>query len=105
MSAIHATSNSLTFGIIGDFGYGNAASEQAAKSLHAQKPTFIISVGDNNYPDGCRNTFDKHVGKLYSKYIGNYQGQYGNGSPVNLFCPTLGNHDWQAQTKYPINQT
>jgi tartrate-resistant acid phosphatase type 5 len=59
-------------------------------------PDFVITTGDNNYPDGAADTIDKRIGKYYSQFIGDYKGTYGNGSDVNRFWPSLGNHDWHS---------
>lgn len=87
-----------TFGIIGDFGGNNPGSKAVAHAIKKKQPAYIITVGDNNYPRGCQATIDENIGQYYSKYIGDYQGSYGKGATENAFYPTLGNHDWDAQT-------
>ena len=59
-------------------------------------PDFVITTGDNNYPKGAAKTIDRNIGRYYSAFIGNYQGQYGSGSATNRFWPSLGNHDWSS---------
>jgi glucose/arabinose dehydrogenase len=51
-------------------------------------------LGDNNYPDGAADTIDENIGQYYHEYIYPYAGEYGEGSDINRFFPTLGNHDW-----------
>lgn len=89
----------ISFAVIGDYGENNDDEERVAELIDEAAPDFILTLGDNNYDDGCWDTIDKNVGKYYSKYIGNYQGDYGNGATVNRFFPTLGNHDWYAKHK------
>ena len=83
----------VRFAVIGDYGADNANEARVAALVDSWSPDFVITVGDNNYPDGEATTIDENVGKHYSRYIGNYVGAYGPGSPVNRFWPTLGNHD------------
>ena len=62
---------------------------------------FVITVGDNNYPDGASSTMDRNVGQYYHAYIYPYTGGYGDGSDINRFFPTLGNHDWTSPGGQP----
>jgi hypothetical protein len=84
------------FAVIGDYGEDSANEARVAALIAGWNPDFVITTGDNNYPSGEANTIDKNVGKYYSQFIGNYQGQFGDGSPVNRFWPSIGNHDWQS---------
>lgn len=87
------------FAVIGDYGNNSKNERNIAKRVHAVDPDYVITLGDNNYPDGCWKTIDKNIGKYYSSFIGNYQGEYGEGSAVNRFYPSIGNHDWNAKDK------
>lgn len=82
--------------VIGDYGSGSSSEAQVAHLVKSHQPESIITVGDNNYPMGCQETIDEHIGQFYSAYIGHYEGKYGSGSPTNHFFPSLGNHDWYA---------
>lgn len=88
--------DATVFAVIGDYGYDSAGEAKVATILKSKQPQFILTLGDNNYEQGCWKTIDKNIGKYYQEYIGNYQGKYGNGSEMNRFFPTLGNHDWIA---------
>ena len=88
--------NSIRFAVVGDYGSNSAGEGQVATLIHGWNPAFVITTGDNNYPKGATATIDRNIGKYYSRYIGNYQGQYGGGSATNRFWPSLGNHDWRA---------
>jgi hypothetical protein len=57
---------------------------------------FVITLGDNNYQFGRAATIDDNIGRHYQRFIGNYRGEYGPGSSINRFFPTLGNHDWRT---------
>jgi hypothetical protein len=64
-------------------------------------PDFIITTGDNNYPDGEADTIDEHIGQYFHDYIAPYKGSYGEGAQENRFFPSLGNHDWHAKDAQP----
>jgi hypothetical protein len=88
--------------IIGDFGvaaYGGPyiESEASVAALIATwSPEIIVTLGDNNYPDGLATTIDMNIGQFYSSYIHPYTGVYGEGATENRFFPCLGNHDWNS---------
>lgn len=87
---------SYRFAVIGDYGSNSAEEAQVATLVASWNPDFVITTGDNNYPDGETETIDENIGQYYSQFIGNYQGDYGSGSPTNRFWPSLGNHDWNS---------
>ena len=82
------------FAVIGDFGVGNEAEAKVAELVRAERPDFIITTGDNNYPDGEAETIDRNIGRFYHDFIHPYVGRYGAGATENRFFPSLGNHDW-----------
>ena len=86
---------------IGDYGKDNSGEAAVAKMIRGWKPSYITTVGDNNYPSGAASTIDRNVGKYFAGFIGNYHGSYGPGSSTNLFYPTLGNHDWDTSGAAP----
>ena len=90
----------ITVGIIGDYGaaYAGAVStsnEQAVANLvKSWNPDFIITTGDNNYPNGEASTIDTNIGQFFHEFIYPYVGTYGAGATSNRFFPCIGNHDW-----------
>jgi tartrate-resistant acid phosphatase type 5 len=87
------------FALIGDYGSDDANERMVANFVITNlQPEFIVTLGDNNY--GTATEYDQTVGKYYSRYIGNYAGVYGAGSPTNRFFPALGNHDYFDLTGY-----
>lgn len=86
------------FAVIGDYGSNTINEARVAALVAGWNPDFVITTGDNNYPKGAAATIDRNIGKYYSPFIGNYQGQYGSGSATNRFWPSLGNHDWSSIT-------
>jgi tartrate-resistant acid phosphatase type 5 len=91
----------VRFAVIGDYGEGNQAEEDVANLVKSWNPDFIITVGDNNYPDGAAETIDDRVGRFYHQYIFPYTGAFGPGGDVNRFFPTLGNHDYSTARAQP----
>ncbi len=85
----------LLFAVIGDYGQGESNDAfKVAEMIDGWKVDFIVTTGDNNYPDGEAKTIDDNIGQFYHRYIGNYKGEYNRGSETNRFFPALGNHDW-----------
>ena len=89
---------SVTFAVIGDFGSNDANEAAVANLVKSWNPNFIVTVGDNNYPDGEAATIDANIGKYYHEYIYPYTGAYGAGATTNRFWPSVGNRDWENQT-------
>ena len=89
------------FAVIGDFGLSGTTEEDVANLINSWNVDFIITLGDNNYPDGKASTIDENIGQYYHQYIYPYIGSYGEGSDVNRFFPSLGNHDWHTNPPQP----
>lgn len=87
---------SVRFAVIGDYGVDTTNEARVALLVKSYHPQFILTVGDNNYPNGEASTIDANIGKYYAEYIGGYRGAYGRGSPTNRFWPTMGNHEWYS---------
>ncbi len=90
------TAAPLRFAVIGDYGSGDHGEEDVANLVKSWSPEFIITTGDNNYPNGSAKTIDEHIGRYYYEFIAPYQGKYGQGAQINRFFPSLGNHDWDT---------
>src|SRR5437764_3914127 len=97
---------SARLAIIGDFSSDvqTAPTRDVANLVKSWSPDAVVTVGDNNYPDGAASTIDANVGQWYQQYIAPYKGTYGTGSPdgVNRFWPALGNHDWNTTGAKPF---
>jgi hypothetical protein len=91
----------LAFAVIGDFGADTPAEAEVAALVKSWNPAFIITTGDNNYPDGAASSIDANIGKFYAEFIGHYTGRFGAGSSENRFWPSPGNHDWRAPALEP----
>jgi tartrate-resistant acid phosphatase type 5 len=93
-TAVPTAPPAARFAVIGDFGLEGEPAAAVAALVASWAPDFVVSTGDNNYPDGLAETIDRNVGQYYSAYIGDYRGAFGPGAAENRFWPVLGNHDW-----------
>lgn len=100
-TATPTAEDTARFAIIGDFGDNNKAEGDVAAMIASWNPDFVVTAGDNNYPDGAASTIDGNIGKYYNPYIYPYLGKYGAGGSTNRFFPALGNHDWKTDSAKP----
>ncbi len=91
----------LRFAVIGDYGTGEQPEADVAALVKSWNPEFIITTGDNNYPDGAASTIDQNIGQFFHEFIFPYKGGYGDGALENRFFPSLGNHDWRSEDAQP----
>ena len=91
----------LRFAVIGDFGTAGDAEADVAALVKSWGVDFVVTVGDNNYPDGEAKTIDRNIGQYYADYIFPYEGEYGPGATENRFWPALGNHDLNTDDGQP----
>lgn len=98
-SSAHAQSERIVFAVIGDYGIAGQPLLDVSNLIKSWNPDFIVTVGDNNYPDGAAWTIDDNIGQYFHEYIYKYKGKYGSGSPTRRFYPSLGNHDWTTGAK------
>jgi hypothetical protein len=91
----------VRFAVIGDYGLAGQPAADVSRLVKSWNPDFIITTGDNNYPDGAAETIDENIGQYYHEFISPYRGAYGPGGLTNRFFPTLGNHDYQTLNAQP----
>jgi predicted MPP superfamily phosphohydrolase len=92
---------SLNFLLMGDFGrYGQFFQKEVAKQMGRAATTlssdFVISVGDNFYPNGVQSTQD------YS-WIASFENVYTDYSLQNDWYVVLGNHDYRGNIQAEID--
>ncbi len=96
---------STRIAVIGDFSSDvqTAPTRDVAALVKSWAPGDVVTVGDNNYPDGAADTIDQNIGQWYHSFIAPYKGTYGAGPAdgQNHFWPSLGNHDWNTGTDQP----
>ena len=92
--------DSIIFAVIGDYGGGGYDTYQVAEMVKSWEPDFILTTGDNNYPDGEQESFEDNISDYYGDFIFNFDAsQYDrcNGAAfsdsINRFFPSPGNHD------------
>ncbi len=93
--------DTLSFAVIGDYGSEGQPLAEVAQLIRSWNPHLIITLGDNNYPDGEASTIDRNIGQYFHDFIYPYQGSYGAGADSNRFFPSLGNHDWRTSNAQP----
>lgn len=91
----------VRFAVIGDYGGGGKPEADVATLVKGWDLDFVITTGDNNYPDGASSTIDENIGQFYHEFIYPYSGDYGEGADANRFFPSLGNHDWRPSGAQP----
>jgi hypothetical protein len=91
----------VRFATIGDYGTDDGDEQDVSDLVKGWSPDFVITLGDNNYPDGEAATIDVNIGQYYAELIGDYVGNFGPGSATNRFWPSPGNHDWHAPNLQP----
>jgi hypothetical protein len=72
----------FTFAVVGDFGSGNANEAAVASLIGSWRPDFVLTVGDNAYPDGSPGLLDRDIFRPYAAVM-----------RESGWFPALGNHD------------
>lgn len=93
--------HALRLAVIGDYGVDTEEAHHVAQLVKSWNPHYVLTTGDNNYPSGEAATIDQNIGAKYHEFIAPYKGNFGQGSDMNRFFPTLGNHDWISSGAQP----
>jgi hypothetical protein len=75
----------FTFAVVGDYGSGTENETAVASLIGSWHPDFVLTVGDNAYPEGSAGLLDRDI--------------FGPYAPVmreSAWFPALGNHDVRA---------
>ncbi len=80
----------FTFAVVGDFGSGNANETAVASLIRSWRPDFVLTVGDNAYPEGSAALLDRDVFGPYAALMRRA-----------AWFPALGNHDVKADGGRP----
>lgn len=104
----------IRFAVIGDYGStaqgqsDGLSEKQVADMVKTWGPSFVITLGDNNYECGEASTIVQNIGQYYCDFIynpGAPAGQVCAGKAAdkktNYFFPALGNHDWYTPNARP----
>ncbi|MCC9043571.1 metallophosphoesterase [Myroides sp. M-43] len=93
--------NSFNFVVLGDFGrvgdyYQKNVARELGNAMVVIDGEFVVSVGDNFYPNGVGSTQDYH-------WISSYESIYTNPSLYANWYVALGNHDYQGSVQAQID--
>lgn len=80
----------FTFLAFGDYGSDNDPQRRMRDQMERESFQFIVTTGDNAYPEGEYGEFDHHVFRVYDEIF----------PRVGLF-PSLGNHDYLTDDAGP----
>lgn len=99
-TVMHIDADSISFAVIGDFGFSGEGERTVAEMVKSWKPDFIVTTGDNNYGPEDLEGYSYHIGQYYGDYIYNFDvsDEYrcfgkANREKQNRFFPSPGNHD------------
>jgi tartrate-resistant acid phosphatase type 5 len=97
-----AAASDLAFLVLGDWGTGSSGQRQVAaqmaKSAEAMGARFVITTGDNFYPNGVKSVDDTHW-----KYT--FEDVYAAPSLTIPWYAALGNHDHQGNVNAQVEYT
>jgi len=97
-----ATSADLNFLVVGDWGTGSSdqhkVATQMAKTAEAIGARFVISAGDNFYPDGVANLDDP-------QWTAKFEDAYGASTLRVPWYVVLGNHDHKGNVEAQVDYT
>jgi hypothetical protein len=80
----------FTFAVVGDYGSGTSNETAVASLIDSWHPDFVLTVGDNAYPEGSKQLLDRDI-----------FGPYGAVMRESAWFPALGNHDVKADDGRP----
>ncbi|HJU37688.1 MAG TPA: metallophosphoesterase [Gaiellaceae bacterium] len=80
----------FTFAVVGDFGSGTSNEAAVASLIRSWHPDFVLTVGDNAYPQGSKDLLDRDI-----------FGPYAAAMRESAWFPALGNHDVKADDGKP----
>jgi hypothetical protein len=88
--AAPARAGRFSFAVVGDFGSGNSNETAVASLIESWHPDFVLTVGDNAYPQGSPELLDRDIFGPYAAVM-----------RESAWFPALGNHDVKANGGKP----
>lgn len=88
--AAPARASRFTFAVVGDFGSGTSNERAVASLIESWHPDFVLTVGDNAYPQGSAGLLDRDIFGPYAAVMRR-----------SAWFPALGNHDVKANGGKP----
>jgi 3',5'-cyclic AMP phosphodiesterase CpdA len=105
--AAPARATRFAFAVVGDFGSGNANESAVAALIRSWRPDFVLTVGDNAYPEGSADLLDRDVFGPFAAVmreaawfpaLGNHDVKAGGGRPELDAFHSLGSERWYRFT-------
>ena len=93
----------FTFAVVGDFGSGTNNETAVASLIESWRPDFVLTVGDNAYPQGLPGLLDRDIFGPYAAVmrrsawfpaLGNHDVKTNGGKPELEAFHSLGNERW-----------
>ena len=88
--AAPARAATFTFAVVGDYGSGTSNETAVASLIESWHPDFVLTVGDNAYPEGSKQLLDRDIFGPYAAVM-----------RESAWFPALGNHDVKADDGRP----
>jgi hypothetical protein len=88
--AAPARAAKFTFAVVGDYGSGTSNETAVASLIDSWQPDFVLTVGDNAYPEGSTQLLDRDIFGPYAAVM-----------RESAWFPALGNHDVKADDGRP----
>ncbi len=88
--AAPARATRFSFAVVGDFGSGSSDETAVAAMIESWHPDFVLTVGDNAYPQGSSALLDRDIFGPYAAIM-----------RESAWYPALGNHDVKANGGKP----
>lgn len=88
--AAPARASGFTFAVVGDFGSATTNETAVASLIESWHPDFVLTVGDNAYPQGSKELLDRDIFGPYAAVM-----------RESAWFPALGNHDVKADGGRP----
>jgi hypothetical protein len=88
--AAPARATRFTFAVVGDFGSGTPNETAVASLIASWRPDFVLTVGDNAYPDGSAAVLDRDIFGPFAAVM-----------RESAWFPALGNHDVKSERGRP----
>ena len=99
---VNVKADSIRFAAFGDYGNGSTNQAEVTKLVRSYNPDLIITLGDNNYPNGEESSLKENIGHFFCDYIYNFDATAdlrctgrATEERVNRFFPSPGNHDYK----------
>ena len=80
----------LRFAVVGDYGIAGDRARDVSLLVKSWGVDFVITTGDNNYPNGAASTIDANIGQYYSDFIFPYAGSFGSTARSQPVLPVDG---------------